>query len=95
MADILLIATGRFEAAAYLGLLAMTPIVGRHRGWTHSFWAMLLVPLPIVAVPYLHNQSVLPMTLVIYGAAVIGYFSHLLLDGKVIKGFAIKSRSSW
>lgn len=95
VADVLLIATGRMEAAAYLGLLAMTPIVGHHRGWTHSFPAMALVPLPIVLVPYLHDHAVLPITLVVYGAAVVGYFSHLLLDGKVIKGFAIKSKSSW
>ena len=95
VADIILIATGRLEAAAYLGLLAMTPIVGHHRGWTHSFLAMFLVPLPIVAVPYLHNQKLLPMTLVIYGAAVAGYFSHLLLDGKVVKGFAIRSKSRY
>lgn len=93
--DIVLIAMGRFEAAAYLGLLAMTPIVGHHRGWTHSFWAMLLVPLPIVVVPYLHNKNLLPLTVVIYGAAVVGYFSHLLLDGKVIKGFAIRSKSRY
>ena len=46
VADVLLIATGRLEAAAYLGLLAMTPIVGHHRGWTHSKLAMFLVPLP-------------------------------------------------
>lgn len=95
LTDIVLIATGRFEAAAYLGLLAMTPIVGHHRGWTHSFLAMVLVPLPIVVVPYLHNQGILPVTIVVYGAAVVGYFSHLLLDGKVVKGFAIRSKSRY
>jgi uncharacterized integral membrane protein len=56
---------------------------------------MLLVPLPIVVVPYLHNKNLLPLTVVIYGAAVVGYFSHLLLDGKVIKGFAIRSKSRY
>lgn len=95
LADIILIATGRLEAAAYLGLLAMTPIVGHHRGWTHSFLAMALVPLPIVIVPYLNNHTILPLSLIVYGAAVAGYFSHLLLDGKVVKGFAIKSKSRY
>jgi len=95
LADIILIATGRIEAAAYLGLLAMTPIIGHHRGWTHSFPAMVLVPLPIVIVPYINNQTILPLSLIVYGAAVAGYFSHLLLDGKVIKGFAIKSKSRY
>lgn len=90
IADIILIATGKFEAAAYLGLLAMTPIVGKHRGWTHSKLAMLLVPLPIVLVPYLNNHRVLGITLLIYGAAVAGYFSHLLLDGLITKHVRFK-----
>lgn len=86
-ADIALIATGRIEAAAYLGLLAMTPVVGKHRGWTHSFWAMMLVPLPILLVSYLNNQYILPTSFLFYGAAVVGYFSHLYFDGLVVKRF--------
>lgn len=89
--DIVLIASGHIEAAAYLGLLAMTPIVGKHRGWTHSKLAMLLVPLPIVLVPYLHRETVLDTSLIVYGAAVAGYFSHLLLDGLIFRRFAIRS----
>ena len=89
-ADIMLIASGRIEAAAYLGLLAMTPILGKHRGWTHSKIAMMLVPLPIVVVPYLYRPEVLQPALLIYGAAVVGYFSHLLLDGLIFKRFRIK-----
>ncbi len=90
VADILLIVSGRLEAAAYLGLLAMTPIVGKHRGWTHSKWAMLLVPLPIVLVPYLNKSEILTTMLLVYGAAVAGYFSHLLFDGLIIKHFRVK-----
>jgi membrane-bound metal-dependent hydrolase YbcI (DUF457 family) len=92
IADIILIAVDRVEAAAYLGILAMTPIVGRHRGWTHSKLAMLLVPLPIVLVPYLHSRQVWLTGILIYGAAVSGYFSHLLLDGLIIRKFRIKTR---
>ncbi len=91
VADVLLIATGRLEAAAYLGLVAMTPIVGHHRGWTHSKLAMFLVPLPIILVPYLHNHQIWTTGLVVYGAAVAGYFSHLLLDGLIVRWFAIRS----
>jgi hypothetical protein len=91
VADIVLIATGKFEPAAYLGLLAMTPIVGKHRGWTHSKLAMILVPLPIVLVPYIHNHHVLHLSLLIYGAAVAGYFSHLLLDGLITRFIRFKS----
>lgn len=88
--DVLLIATGRLEAAAYFGLLAMTPVLSRHRGWTHSRLAMILVPLPIVLVPYINKSSILPTALLIYGAAVAGYFSHLLFDGLIFKHFRVK-----
>ena len=90
--DIILIWIGRLEAAAYLGLLAMTPIVGKHRGWTHSRLAMLLIPLPIVLIPYVHNHNNLTFALLFYGAAVVGYFSHLLLDGLIFKSFRFKSK---
>lgn len=89
--DVLLIANGNIQAAAYLGLIAMLPIVGKHRGWTHSKLAMLVVPLPIVVVPYLYNDSILPISLIYYGAAVAGYFSHLLLDGLILKWFRVKT----
>lgn len=89
--DVILIWQGYIEAAAYLGLLAMTPIVGKHRGWTHSKLAMFLVPLPIVIVPYLYRSSVLQTALIIYGAAFSGYFSHLLLDGRITRYVRFKT----
>ncbi len=90
--DVILIWQGYIELAAYLGLLAMTPILSKHRGWTHSKIAMVLVPLPIIIVPYLHRSSVLTTAAIIYGAALAGYFSHLLLDGKITKHIAIRSK---
>lgn len=90
-ADILLIWHGDIQAAAYLGLVAMLPVVGKHRGWTHSKLAMVLVPLPILVIPYLHNRAILPIALIYYGAAVAGYFSHLLLDGLIVRHFRIKT----
>lgn len=89
--DILLIATGNIQAAAYLGIIAMLPIVGHHRGWTHKKWAMFVVPLPILLVPYAYNENTLRIALVFYGAAVAGYFSHLLLDGLITRKFRIKN----
>jgi membrane-bound metal-dependent hydrolase YbcI (DUF457 family) len=89
--DILLIWNGNIQAAAYLGLVAMLPIVGKHRGWTHSKLAMLVIPLPILVIPYLYNDNILPASLVYYGAAVVGYFSHLLLDGLIVKWFRVKT----
>ncbi len=89
--NIFLIWQGMIQAAAYLGLIAMLPIIGHHRGWTHKKWAMLVVPLPILLVPYLYKQEVLAASIVFYFAAVVGYFSHLFLDGLIIKGFRIKN----
>ncbi len=88
--DVLLIFNGNIQAAAYLGLIAMLPIISHHRGWTHSKLAMILVPLPILVVPYLHNDAILPISIVYYGAAVAGYFSHLLLDGLIWKRIRVK-----
>ncbi|QHN42533.1 metal-dependent hydrolase [Candidatus Mycosynbacter amalyticus] len=89
--DVLLIWNGSFAAAAYLGLIAMLPILTHHRGWTHAKWAMVLVPLPVVLVPLLYSEKLLPIAVVYYGAAVMGYFSHLLLDGLIWKRFRIKN----
>ena len=88
--DILLLATGNIQAAAYLGLIAMLPIIGHHRGWTHSKWAVFVVPLPIIIVPYWYNDAIFPLAFMYYGAAVLGYASHLLLDGLILKKFRIK-----
>jgi membrane-bound metal-dependent hydrolase YbcI (DUF457 family) len=90
-ADIALLWSGNIQAAAYLGLIAMLPIVGKHRGWTHSKLAMVLIPVPIALIPYLYNDKILAASLLFYGAAVAGYFSHLLLDGLVVKWFRIKT----
>ncbi|MBH1980255.1 metal-dependent hydrolase [Candidatus Saccharibacteria bacterium] len=91
MVDVLLIWNGYFIAAAFLGLIAMLPILTHHRGWTHAKWAIVLVPLPIVLVPLLYSSTLLPIAVVYYGAAVTGYFSHLLLDGLIWKRFRVKN----
>lgn len=88
--DVLLIFSGNIHAAAYLGLIAMLPIVGHHRGWTHTKWAMLVVPLPLLIVPSLYSERLLPIAAVYYVAAVAGYFSHLLLDGLIWKKIRVR-----
>ena len=78
----------QYQYAAWLGVFAILPGIGKHRGWTHSWWAMLMVGLPILFVPYLVN---VPMslafhnwdaTLPYYVAFTLGYFTHLLFDGE-------------
>jgi membrane-bound metal-dependent hydrolase YbcI (DUF457 family) len=88
---LLLIYSGQFQAAAYLGIIGMLPVLSHHRGWTHAKWAMIVIPLPIIIIPYLYSDKVLAFSLVLYGAAVVGYFSHLLLDGLIWKRFRIKN----
>ena len=83
--DVALIATRHFEEAAYLGLFAILPALGPHRGWTHSWWAMLLVPSPLLVLPMIFFPERPLAGLPFYGAAVVGYLSHLIMDGLVAK----------
>lgn len=78
--DLFLIVTEQFRAAAYLGLVALLPVLSRHRGWTHTWWAMLLIPSPLLLLPYLHVPDRPLVGLPFYGAAVVGYLSHLAVD---------------
>jgi len=80
--DIYLVLKRHYAYAALLGLAAMFPAVGRHRGWTHTRWAMILAPLPIVVLPHVIFKTPLSESWPWYAAAVLGYFSHLLLDRK-------------
>lgn len=70
-----------YRLAAWLGFFAMLPALGHHRGWTHTWPAMLLVGCPIVLIPGLlfgagHIDTFIPL----YLSFTLGYFSHLLLD---------------
>lgn len=84
VADVVLIAVRHFEYAAYLGLFCILPALGKHRGWTHTYWAMLLLPAPLLALPALLFPDRPLAGLPFYGAAVVGYFSHLFMDGMVV-----------
>lgn len=81
--DLGLILQKQYVWAAWIGFFAMLPAIGSHRGWTHTWWAMLLVPLPILAVPAATLGTEFIMDFVPYYVAfATGYFSHLLLDGE-------------
>ena len=85
LVDVILITTRHFEEAAYLGLFAILPALGKHRGWTHTWWAMLLIPSPLLILPYLFFPERPLWGLPFYGAAVVGYLSHLFMDGLVLR----------
>jgi len=78
--DLALMIQEEYKWAAILGFCALLPAVGHHRGWTHTWWAMLFVPLPIILLPVFFYHTPWQHLLPFYGAAVLGYFSHLFLD---------------
>jgi len=81
--DLGLIMLGHYVWAAWFGLFSMLPAVGSHRGWTHTWWAMLLVPTPILLIPlFIKGGEVMAHFLPFYIAFAAGYLSHLILDGK-------------
>jgi energy-converting hydrogenase Eha subunit A len=80
--DLALIIQRFYQWAAFLGFCSLLPAIGRHRGWTHTWWAMLIAPSPIVLLPLLLINAPVLVSLPLYAAAVLGYFSHLLLDRK-------------
>lgn len=80
--DLALMALELFKWAAIVGFCAMLPAIGHHRGWTHTWPAMILVPLPILILPAFFYGFSISSLLPFYLAAVAGYFSHLLLDRK-------------
>ncbi len=83
--DLLLLIQKFYVEAALLGFLAMLPIISRHRGWTHTIPAMILVPAPILLGPmYLARAPVLD-GLPFYLGAVAGYLSHLVADGMLFR----------
>ncbi len=81
--DVYLIAVENYGYAALLGLAAMLPILGRHRGWTHTWWAMILVPSPILLLPWLLFEKSPTVLWPYYVSAFLGYFSHLAIDRKL------------
>lgn len=78
--DLVLIINQHYKWAAIAGLVAMLPALGNHRGWTHTWLAMLLAPLAVMALPLIFFQFSWLDILPYFIAAVLGYFSHLALD---------------
>ncbi|MFP4522062.1 MAG: metal-dependent hydrolase [Fibrobacterota bacterium] len=83
--DVFLIVLGFYKAAAFLGLFAILPVFGKHRGWTHSRAACFLVPLPLLILPVFSAREFTLSGLPLYLAALAGYLSHLLLDRKLFR----------
>jgi membrane-bound metal-dependent hydrolase YbcI (DUF457 family) len=80
VADAYLILRHLYRQSAILGFFALLPAIDGHRGWTHTLWAALLVPSPILWAPVFLLHQPWPVAAPYYLAAVVGYLSHLLLD---------------
>ncbi|MEQ9618626.1 MAG: metal-dependent hydrolase [Deltaproteobacteria bacterium] len=77
--DGIFILSERYKEAAILGFFALLPIIGKHRGWTHSISAAFIVPSPLIVLPIL-KPELKAGGLEYYTPVVIGYLSHLILD---------------
>ena len=94
--NVILIYRKFYLASALLGLFAMLPLVGKHRGWTHSRITMFLLPAlfllpPIYSVNFKEPSFDLD-GLPFYIASLVGYATHLYLDG-ILLGQWFKKRA--
>ncbi len=81
--DMWFILIGDYRTAALVGLGAMLPLLGKHRGWTHTWLAMLLVPALFLLAPMYLNKTFESFPIVCYVVSVSAYASHLVLDGYI------------
>ena len=87
----------KYELAALLGIIAVTPVLDHHRGWTHSIFSALLIPIVLAALyEYVLSRDKWVYTWTVEGvwehlnnyswlvlACILGWFTHLLLDSKL------------
>jgi len=69
-----------YKRAAYLGILILLPIMSRHRGWTHSVVAMVLIPGALYLAAVHYSGGSYTIWLPYFLAALFGYASHLAID---------------
>ena len=97
--SITLILRKQYLQSAVLGVFAMLPLLGKHRGWTHSRLTMLLLPAVFLVLPFyfenaavnldslksVENMNLIRSGLPFYTASLIGYATHLHLDGILLR----------
>ena len=80
LTDLFFIINEEYKVASYFGLIIILPVLAKHRGWTHSIPAMILIPSPLLCYPIVISGQLDVSGIYFYAAAVTGYFSHLVLD---------------
>jgi len=71
-----------YRYAAILGFFAILPVVGKHRGWTHSVAAAIGIPFLFLYVVNYFWPTMYKIWPPYYFSALCGYISHLVLDRK-------------
>lgn len=83
-----------FEEATILALIAITPVLDHHRGWTHNYFSPILIPFALAGIyEYLASRErwlqgwllenvnfYLQDNLWLVLACLTGWYTHLLLD---------------
>ena len=104
----ILILRKQYLQSAVLGIFAMLPLLGKHRGWTHSRLTMLLLPAIFLALPFYFNHTPIHIDslksaenldlirtgLPFYTASLIGYATHLHLDGILLRSRKAQQRAA-
>ena len=106
--SIILILRKQYFQSAVLGIFAMLPLLGKHRGWTHSRLTMLLLPAVFLVLPFYfegvavnldnlsssQNMDLIRSGLPFYTASLIGYATHLHLDGILLNSRKARRRAA-
>jgi len=78
----------RIHDAVFLSLISFTPLLHKHRGWTHYTISAIVLPLICIVLYHYKSTSILEVSkdLILYSVAcTIGWFTHLILDSKLVK----------
>ena len=106
--SVILILRKQYLQSTCLGIFAMLPLLGKHRGWTHSRLTMLLLPAVFLILPFYfegampdldnlktaHNWDLVRSGLPFYTASLIGYATHLHLDGILLRSRKVRQRAA-
>lgn len=81
----LLIIYGYYGWAAGIGFFAVWAIIFKHRGFLHSYFAAVVIPLPLLFIPLFIHFSYKSIGYEFYISALFGYLSHLFEDKRFSK----------
>ncbi|MBD3272941.1 hypothetical protein GF385_01145 [Candidatus Dependentiae bacterium] len=79
-----------WQIAAFIGLLALIPMIVNHRKLTHRIWFVIIVPFFIPIIVYHYNKNMLYPAFFSYVFFVCGAVSHIWLDFGIKRSFRRK-----